>query len=237
MLGRRNRDHFARIWARKLAARPDAPGMHDGNQRVEKALAALKGGSRLLDIGCGDGALLARARDLYNEAYGVDISARAVAAARRNGLRAKVVDVNSKPLPFPPQHFEVVSMLATLQYVVDPNWIIQQCRRVLMPGGSLILSVPNMRAFWRLGRLAVWGWFDRSSQDIEGYDGGTLHYFTFRNLKALLEAHGFAVVTAQGIFCRPIVVQRLPEWGPLGPIKREFFGAETFVVARKVSLG
>jgi hypothetical protein len=84
-------------------------------------------------------------------------------------------------------------------------------------------------------RLAVVGTFPRTSKDPEGYDGRTLHYFAARDLRALLERNGFSVAWAHGIFCRPRWFARLPDSGPMGTIKREFFSGEVFVAALKAA--
>jgi methionine biosynthesis protein MetW len=235
VLGKRDRDHFGRIWKRQLAVEPDPHYTRGANQRVDKALRYLKGGKRLLDIGCGTGVLLAQVSQRYSEACGVEISPEAVRVARRRGIRADLVNVNSNPLPYPDRYFDVITLLATLQLTYDPIWTLRESNRVLRPGGTLVMTVPNVRAFWRLGRLLVQGWFARTSLDPEGYDGGTLHYFAFRNVKSLLHATGFDVRTAHGIFCLPKFMRYCPDWGLPGALKREFFGAETFIVAQKVA--
>jgi SAM-dependent methyltransferase len=144
-----------------------------------------------------------------------------------------VVDLNQDGLPFPDQYFEAVTILSTLQYFQDLYLVLGECQRVLSPSGILLLSVPNMRAFWRLGRLLLQGSFPRVSLDQEGYDGGTLHYFAFANLKQLLHETGFEVVWAHGIFCLPSFLEGFPDSSLLGKIKREFFSAEIFIMARK----
>jgi methionine biosynthesis protein MetW len=236
MSGRYESDQFDQIWKRKLEEGSGplsyAPGT---NLRVDKAMAALKRGSRLLDIGCGDGTLAFQAQSYFQEVYGVDIAESAVQLAQKKGVRAKMVNLNAELLPYPENFFATITILSTLQYFYNPDRVLQECYRVLAPGGSLFLSVPNLRAFWRVGKLLFWGSFPSVSKDTEGYDGGTFHYFAFANLRVLLMRQGFEVVASSGIFCLPLFFEKLTDRGWFGILKREFFSAETFLQAKKIA--
>ena len=225
--------HFNRIWKRKLAGDHSASYVPGENIRVDKALSVITAGKRVLDIGCGTGQLLTQLQGRFEEVHGIDISGQAVAAACQNGINAMVVDLNLEPLPYADGCFDVVTLLSTLQYFIDLDGILRECKRVISPTGRLILSVPNMRAVWRIGKLFFLGSFPRVSMDPEGYDGGTLHYFAFSNLRELLRDHGFHVSQAHGIFCVPRVLARVNDAGLLGTIKREFFSAEIFITATR----
>ena len=230
---RKNRNHFNAIWQRKMEKEQPADYMAVPNRRISKTLKTLTGGSRLLDIGCGSGELLLALRDRYEVVYGIDIAEVAVNAARKKGIQAEAIDLNQEDLPFQNQYFETVTILSVLQYFQDLHFVLGECHRVMRPSGSLLLSVPNMRAFWRVGKLLFQGSFPRVSLDQEGYDGGTLHYFAYTNLKQLLCETGFEVNWAHGIFCLPGFWEGISNRGILGKIKREFFSAEIFVMARK----
>lgn len=229
----KNRSHFDAIWQRKMEREERDGKTAAPNHRVHKALRVLTGGSRLLDIGCGSGELLLALQDRYEAVYGIDVAELALDAARKHGIRAEAVDLNQEDLPFPDQYFETITILSTLQYFQDLYLVLGECNRVLSAAGTLLLSVPNMRAFWRVGRLLLQGSFPRASLDQEDYDGGTLHYFAYANLKQLLYETGFEVIWAHGIFCLPRFLEGFPDKGIPGKIKREFFSAEIFVMARK----
>ena len=229
----KNRNHFNAIWQRKLEGQPTTGPRGVINRRVEKASKVMPGGSRLLDLGCGNGELLLAVQKRYHEVYGIDIAEAALNSARKHGMNVQAVDLNREDLPFPDQYFDTLTILSTLQYFQDLYFVLGECHRVLSPSGVLLLSVPNMRSFWRIGKLLLRGSFPRVSLDQEGYDGGTLHYFAYANLKDLLYETGFEVLLAHGIFCLPRFLEGFPDGGPPGQIKREFFSAETFVMARK----
>lgn len=224
---------FDQIWYRKLQGEYSAVYTPGENIRVDKTLSVIGTGKRILDIGCGTGILLTQLKERFEEVHGIDISREAVAVAVQNDIQARVVDLNHSSLPYDDGFFDIVTILSTLQYFIDLDKTLRECNRVISPNGLLLLSVPNMRAIWRLGKLLFMGSFPRVSMDPEGYDGGTLHYFAFSDLKELLRKNGFIVSQAHGIFCVPGFVAHVSNKGLPGLVKREFFSAEVFISAIK----
>lgn len=222
--------HYAEVWGRKSIT-DYVPG---SNLRVEAAANILHPGQRLLDVGCGDGTLGMLVRNRFEEIYGVDISDKAIEVAQRRGIKAYKVNLNVEALPFEDNYFDSITCLATLQLIYDINTMLREFNRVLKPDGELVLTVANMRAYWRIFKLVVLGYFPRTSLDPEGYDGGTLHYFCYRNLKDLLEKSGFKVMMRRGIFCLPRLIEKLPDRGWVGKLKAEFLSAEMLVRAVEV---
>lgn len=223
--------HFDEVWRTRNQA-PGRDATLDGNIRAQKALRLLSGGERFLDVGCGEGILAEAVMPRFAEVHGVDISSGAVEEARRRGVRAHICDVGAEPLPFDNGSFDVVSSMSVPQFIADVNGLMNECRRVLRPGGQLVLSVPNMRAAWRIWKLAVHGEFPRTSCDPVGVDGGTLHYFTRRSIGRLLEGAAFDVVASYGIYCLPRGLEDRWDSSPLGVLKREFLSGEVLVDAR-----
>jgi methionine biosynthesis protein MetW len=222
--------HYAEVWGRKSIT-DYVPG---SNLRVEAAANILHPGQRLLDVGCGDGILGMLVRNRFEEIYGVDISDKAIEVAQRRGIKAYKVNLNVEALPFEDNYFDSITCLGTLQLIYDMNTMLREFNRVLKPDGELVLTVANMRAYWRIFKLVVLGYFPRTSLDPEGYDGGTLHYFCYRNLKDLLEKSGFKVMMRRGIFCLPRLIEKLPDRGWVGKLKAEFLSAEMLVRAVEV---
>jgi len=226
-LGRQR--HFDALWRRR---EPDARRL-GANERVSKAVELLPAGGRLLDVGCGAGMIATPLMEQGAEVHGVDVSAEAVRRASAAGVRATLLDLDREALPYPDAFFDAVTALASLQYVVDVGRALAECHRVLRPGGSFLAAVPNVRAAWRVWRLAVEGIPPRTSLDELGCDGGTLHYFTGRSARELLAEAGFEVLRVHALFCQPRMARALPDGGPLGTIKRDLLAAEVLLEARR----
>jgi ubiquinone/menaquinone biosynthesis C-methylase UbiE len=107
------------------------------------ALAGDVAGRRILDAGCGSGPLLAVLRDRGAIVTGFDKSAGMLELARRRlGDDADLtVAVLGSPLPFPDDTFDDVTASLVLHYLEDWGPALAELRRVLKPGGRLIVSV------------------------------------------------------------------------------------------------
>jgi len=91
----------------------------------------------------------------------------------------------------------------TIEHVSDVYAALKEMYRVLKPGGILVINTPNI-AFVKKRLLLVLGRFPSTSQPNEGigddvlFDGGHLHYFTFRSLQIALQKAGFATLRKIG---------------------------------------
>src|SRR5580693_4680612 len=109
------------------------------------ALAGDVAGRRILDAGCGSGPLFAALRDRGAIMTGVDKSAGMLELARRrlgDDADLQVAELGS-PLPFPDDTFEDVTASLVLHYLEDWGPALAELRRVLKPGGRLIVSVDH----------------------------------------------------------------------------------------------
>jgi SAM-dependent methyltransferase len=98
-------------------------------------------GLRVLDLGCRDGALTS-AYLSGNRVVGVDIDRAALDRASQRGIETVWADLD-QPLPFEDASFDVVVIAEVLEHLRFPENVISEAKRVLVPGGTLIGSVPN----------------------------------------------------------------------------------------------
>jgi SAM-dependent methyltransferase len=139
--------------------------------RYDALLSRLPPGSRcVLDVGCGDGYLLYRASLVCRAAalHGVDPSARGVAMAAgrlaRAGCRALLGTAGAGDLPYGTGSFDAVLMADVIEHLEEPERALDEVRRVLAPGGVLLLSTPFRQRDFR--------WDER--YHVHEYDDGEL---------------------------------------------------------------
>jgi malonyl-CoA O-methyltransferase len=138
--------------------RPDI-AEHDGRVRAVLARAGDLDGKRVLDAGCGKGRYAALLKRRFP---GADITAVDVSAEMLRHVPAGITTVQRSllDLPFPDGHFDFVLCVEALEHVVRVAEAVAELRRVLAPGGTLVVIDKN-RA--RVGALAMprWErWFD-----------------------------------------------------------------------------
>ncbi len=108
-------------------------------------------GKSVLEVGCGAAVDLARFARGGAQATGVDLSASAIELARANfaqqGLDGRFEVADGEQLPFADDSFEFVYAHGVVQYTASPQRLVDECRRVLKPGGRALFQVYN-RVSW-----------------------------------------------------------------------------------------
>lgn len=169
--------------------------------RVEAVLFSTGSGNTVLDVGCGNGNLLFQLREQFNTLIGLEYSPHRLEQAKLN-----LVDENFIPVlgsaedmgKIESDSIDCIVSADTIEHVPDVYMAVAEFYRVLRPGGRLIINTPNI-AFLKKRALLLIGRFPSTSQPNEGmgndilFDGGHLHYFTFRSLSLLLKRSGFSV--------------------------------------------
>jgi SAM-dependent methyltransferase len=158
------------------------------------ALAGEVAGRRILDAGCGSGALMAELRERGAIVTGFDKSAGMLEVARRrlgDDADLQVADVSSL-LPFPGGTFDDVIASLVLHYLEDWGPALTELRRVIKPGGRLIVSVDHPFAIALMHREAgrEADYFATTSLTVEWTAGGqtALLRFWHRPLHAMTDA-------------------------------------------------
>jgi ubiquinone/menaquinone biosynthesis C-methylase UbiE len=145
-----------------------------------------QGAGAVLDLGSGDGLYLLALAQAGAQVHAADRSAVALsrAAERAPGAALHQVGANER-LPLPDNSVERVWCCDTLEHVVDTQIVLSEARRVLAPGGRLLVVTPDHPLRLRL-RVALRGWeehFDPFSPH--------LRFYTAKSLRAALIDCGF----------------------------------------------
>lgn len=116
-------------------------------RRVEMCLAECRGGKRILEVGFGSGLTFLNLHELYDEIYGLDLNAPAVAVAdvfRRIGIETKLVNGSILQAPYEDEFFDTVLLISILEHL-KPEMLPQafsEIRRVLRKEGQMLYGVP-----------------------------------------------------------------------------------------------
>jgi SAM-dependent methyltransferase len=154
--------------------------------------------ARLLDLGCGTGATVALVKEAraVEWAGGVEIDAKAAQAARQLCDRVWTVDAARERFEadIPGGSLDLVLALDILEHLADPWAMVKRLSPLLAPGGRLIISVPNIRNWKFLWRLAAHGDFHYADAGI--LDRTHLRFFVKATAVELATCGGLALVCA-----------------------------------------
>ncbi len=101
-------------------------------------------GARLLDVGCGTGEYTRILADSYDQVDGIDVELDRIEVFRRDLPANVTVGLESvNDLSFDDDTFDTVTMIEVLEHLADPPAAMSEIRRVLKPGGRLLLTTPN----------------------------------------------------------------------------------------------
>jgi ubiquinone/menaquinone biosynthesis C-methylase UbiE len=149
-------------------------------------------GRPLLDVGAYSGVFVEIAAEHGWDAWGVEPSSWAVEQARSRGLR--VVQGALETADLPDGHFDVVTMWDVIEHLTDPREALLQARRLLTPGGLLVIHTIDIESLFARLMGPRWPWL------MEMH----IYYFSRHTLRAMLERCGFHVLSdaPQGRYLR-----------------------------------
>jgi SAM-dependent methyltransferase len=113
---------------------------------LDDGLAPAPAERRILDVGCGTGAMLAELRR-YGSAQGVDSEQKAIDVCHERGETA-VLRASGTDLPFADASFDLVTLLDVVEHERDEAGMLDEARRVVEPAGAVLVTVPAYEFLW-----------------------------------------------------------------------------------------
>lgn len=140
---------------------------------------------RVLDVGCSRGSFLAAGARLGFRMEGIEPAPGMAAAARAQGLNAHTGLLED--IGFAAASFDAVTLFEVIEHLKEPLALLRECRRVLKPGGLLVLSTGNTASWTVAAMQGRWDYFHIAK------DGGHISFYNPRSIALLASRSGFAV--------------------------------------------
>jgi methionine biosynthesis protein MetW len=168
--------------------------------------------TRALDVGCGDGSLLAYLVNFKRvDARGMELSQTGVNACVANGLSVIQGDADADLRDYPDDAFDYVILSQTLQATRQPKVVLENLLRI---GRRAIVSFPNF-GFWKMRlQLLVGGHMPRTENlPATWYDTANIHFCTIKDFVELCDAINVKMerAVALDLYGRPVPLN-LPWW-------------------------
>ncbi len=151
-----------------------------------------RSGLRVLDVGCGFATTSARIQKLGNEVTGIESSAEACGVARTRLAQVIEADlVHAQPGAQPGGPYDVIIFADVLEHLPWPVGVLERYLQALAPGGSVIVSLPNV-GLWSVRFAHLFGQWNYEETGV--LDRTHLRFFTRRTARWLIEQAGLQIV-------------------------------------------
>ena len=172
-----------------------APDPYYQSERRDLIQYIPKQGSRVLEIGCGEGAfaLMLKTECGYKEAWGIELDDQAASVAVTRLDRVIHGDIEQLFDELPDNYFDLICMNDVIEHLVWPEDIVKRLKVKLSSNGKFFCSVPNIRQYRILWNLI-------QHQDFEYTEQGTLdrthlRFFTPRTILSMLNRAGYEALS------------------------------------------
>jgi methionine biosynthesis protein MetW len=179
-----------------------------------KIITLVAPGSRVLDLGCGDGQLLELlAKTKQVQGYGIEIDSEAVAACVRHGISVFQGNIDAGLAGISDRTYDYVILSQTLQQVRKPQYVLSEMLRV---GRRAIVTFPNF-ANWKSRLQILFGKAPSTrSLPYQWYDTPNIRVITIADFKAMCAKEGIRIAAEIPVFHHPLFLGRVPRrWGNL----------------------
>jgi SAM-dependent methyltransferase len=160
-------------------------------------------GARILDAPCGAGGLAVELRDRGYAAFGADIDSTAASAL---GDAFKAADL-ARPLPWSDAFFDLVLSVEGIEHLENRHAYLREIARVLKPGGTLVLTTPNIVSLRSRVRFRGSGFFHQDPRPLREAARHPLHHIglmTFADLRYALHTSGFRITVVAHTHIKPV---------------------------------
>ena len=180
------------------------------------------------DIGCADGRLLVKLAGRVPKQIGIELSAVRLRRARPKlptcGRSTILVQSFLEAMPIRRGSVAVATCLETLEHVLDARHALNELRRILQPGGHLLVSVPSvtLRTYWEMYRLRRPLYCDEQ-EHLREFTARPINWFA-NKFVLTAELEQWFVQSAFKVIRRSGVGYLFPRWADVTPVTRKAVG-------------
>jgi 2-polyprenyl-3-methyl-5-hydroxy-6-metoxy-1,4-benzoquinol methylase len=152
----------------------------------------------VLDVGCGEGGfgeLFKKERN--GEVWGIELVSQAAEKAKSKLDRVFTGNFETDTFDLPEEYFDCIVFNDVLEHLYDPWEVLKQTRKLLKSGGYVLASIPNVRYYEHVKRLAMRGDWEYTAAGL--MDRTHLRFFTCKSAKTMLKQSGYKITQVEGI--------------------------------------
>lgn len=153
--------------------------------QISKLLGQTPDNIHLLDVGCSSGAFVSTGVQLGYRAEGVEPAPKAAATAQAAGLKVRQGLLHEAD--YGDGEFDAVTLFEVIEHLKDPLPLLKECRRILRPGGILLIGTGNATSWSAKTMGAHWAYFSIAAH------GGHISFFNPNSLQKLAQQADFSL--------------------------------------------
>jgi SAM-dependent methyltransferase len=205
----------------------------------DRLAALMQGGDVIVELGCGDGYALDTLANLYKTVIGIDISdARLLKRPHKPQAWKFIQSDLNKRIPFDSNTVDLIFANQVIEHIADPVFFVKEIYRVLIPGGGVVLTTPNIRYLQHVVRLVISGKGPKTADNdnTDGpWDDGHRCYFTHRDLREIFNSVGFREIKTRAFIdvTSGQFIRSLFDYFSKSCLIKEFMSGNILLVANK----